>query len=67
MYLCWFDDNPKKTQAQKIQEACAAYRAKFGAEPTEVLVSEGETVDGLPIPVRPVSYIRKSTIWVGVA
>lgn len=67
MYLCWWDDNPKKTQAAKIQEAVTAYRAKFGTEPTEILVNEAELVEvaGLNILVSP--FIRKSTIWVGVA
>ena len=40
MYLGWFDDNPKKTSALKIQEAIFAYTERFKTQPNVVLVKE---------------------------
>lgn len=65
-YFGWFDDNPKKTTAQKIDEAIAAYIARYQVSPTIVLVNEAERVEVKGMDVRSESYIRKSNFWVGM-
>lgn len=66
MYLGWFDDNPKKATATKIDEAIAVYVARFGTRPNVVLVNKDELherADG--ITVRAETYIRRNNYWAG--
>lgn len=65
MFLGWFDDSPKKATAQKIAEACAAYRERFKAAPDLVLVNAADRVDVAGVLVRAESYIRRNNFWVG--
>ena len=65
-YLGWFDDNPKRPTAQKIDDAIAAYVERFKTRPSVVLVNAAELVaraDG--ITVRAETYIRRNNYWVG--
>ena len=39
-FLQCYEDSPKKTTAQRLDEACAAYAVRFGQEPNLILVSE---------------------------
>jgi hypothetical protein len=65
MYLGWFDDNPKKPAALKIEEAIGAYVDRFKARPNVVLVNEADRADINGILVRSEGYIRRNNIWVG--
>jgi tRNA(Arg) A34 adenosine deaminase TadA len=64
-YLGWFDDNPKKSAAQKIVEALAAYEARYGVPAGRVLVNEQDravVVEGVEIVVA--SYMRVNNFGV---
>jgi hypothetical protein len=73
MYLGWFDDNPKKAAALKIQEAIYAYTERFKSQPNVVLVNEADVSPELGGPgaglkgvvVRSASFIRRNNFWVG--
>jgi hypothetical protein len=65
MYYGWFDDNPKKTAAFKIEEAIEAYVRRFGKRPNLVLVNEFDVADVKGVAVRPESFIRRNNFWVG--
>lgn len=66
LYLWWYDDNPKRTPAEKIAAALDAYRARFGAAPTVVLTNEAERCAVEGVEVRSEGYIRKSNFWIGM-
>jgi hypothetical protein len=40
MYVMWFDDSVKRTPAEKVAQAVAAYQAHFHATPNVALVNE---------------------------
>ena len=65
IYLGWFDDTPKRTPAQRIADACAAYRARCKAEPTIALVNEAQLCEVEGLVVRSAGNIRKDIVWVG--
>ncbi len=65
MYLWWFDDNPKKTAASKIEEAVAAYCERSHTRPNVVLVNEADRAEIGGVTVRSESYIRRNNFWVG--
>lgn len=74
MYLVWQDDNPKRPVAEKIRQACEAYREKTGRDATAVLVAEGEDVAGVDASEFLVMTgasqglpVQKSTFYVGQA
>jgi len=71
MGLLWFDDDPKRSLAEKISEAAARYREKFGVEPDTCYVNplslpEGE-VGRTRVRVIPAATILPHHLWVGVA
>jgi hypothetical protein len=47
--MLWFDADPKKSLEDKIAEAAAAYRAKYGTEPTHCLAHPVETGATAPL------------------
>lgn len=67
MFLGWFDDTPKKSVTEKIEEAVERYQSKFGETPNICLInaSNATTYEGLE--VRPVDYVRPNHFWVGRA
>ena len=65
IYLGWFDDTPKRTPAQRIADACAAYRVRCHAEPTIALVNEAQLCEVPGLVVRSAGYIRINIVWVG--
>lgn len=66
-YLAWFDDDRKKTTVTKIEEAVAAYEQRTGRHPNVVLVNEQDGAEQAQgVRLRPLSYIRPSTFYVGV-
>jgi hypothetical protein len=68
MYIMWYDDNPKRTFAQRIADACEAYKARMGTPATLVLLNDEEApLAEAPAGVRlqPTSTVRRNTYWAG--
>ena len=70
-FLMWMDDQPKRTLAQKVADARAAYRQRFGCEATLILVSsdDAEQLTGLGVvdgvEVRVAANVRRNIVWAG--
>lgn len=64
-YLLWYDDNPRRTAAEKIAGGVGAYRARFGAAPSVVLVNEQDRTAVAGIEVRVEGYVRRNNFWIG--
>lgn len=65
MYLVWYDDSPKKSVLDKIEEAVERFRDRFGVAPDQCLVNEKERVEHPTLTVRGVRYVRPHYIQVG--
>ncbi|MDQ3927545.1 MAG: hypothetical protein M3328_00200 [Chloroflexota bacterium] len=65
MFLGWFDDTPKKSAADKLDEAVERYVAKFGEEPDLCLVNQKDATTHKDMEVRVVEYVRPNHFWVG--
>lgn len=65
MYLGWYDDTPKKSAEEKIEEAVQRFIAKFGERPTVCLVSPGSAVGFDGLEVKTAAYVRPNHFWVG--
>jgi hypothetical protein len=65
VYLGWFDDNPKKTVAQKIDEAIERYVLRFGRRPNLCLVNRDEVISHRVVEVRPAGHVHRSHFLVG--
>ncbi len=65
MFLGWFDDEKKKSPAEKIEEAVERYVARFGEAPNICLVNANDlaTFDGVEVKVA--EYVRPNHFWVG--
>lgn len=70
MFLGWYDPDKKRPASEKVAEAIARYREKFGSDPETCLTGPANAAEldgaGLPIPVRAVSFISRHTFYVGV-
>lgn len=68
MFVMWFDDS-KRPISDKVAAACAAYRARFGADPAIAVLSvvDAEVLAGaktcVAITSRP--YVRQNNFWIG--
>ncbi|MDQ5825310.1 MAG: hypothetical protein M3441_14045 [Chloroflexota bacterium] len=67
MFLGWFDDTPKKSTADKLEEAVERYLAKFGEKPDLCLVNQKDATTYKGLDVRVVEYVRPNHFWVGKA
>jgi hypothetical protein len=65
MFLGWFDDTPKKSVAEKIQEAVERYVSKFDETPNVCLVNAGDLITYEGLEVKAVEYVRPNHFWVG--
>jgi len=65
MFLGWFDDTPKKSEATKIEEAIERYMTKFGQVPNVCLVNASNFTPYKGLDVRAVEYVRPNHFWVG--
>jgi hypothetical protein len=68
--LLWFDDDPRRRLAEKIELAAARYRQKFGVAPDTCYVSSsaGELAGitfGERLRVLPSTTIRPHHFWIG--
>ena len=65
MFLGWFDDTPKKSVTEKIEEAVERYVAKFGETPNVCLVNAANSTTCKGLVVKAVDYVRPNHFWVG--
>lgn len=69
-YLMWFDDSPKATPAQRVADALAAFRARYGLPASVALVHPDDlpALAGIPagVAVRGALYITRHVAWVGI-
>jgi len=65
LYFVWFDDSPKKLASDKLQEALAAYRARYNAAPSLVLVSPADQLELPDIAVRSERTVQPNSFWLG--
>ena len=67
MFLGWFDDTPKKSAADKLEEAVERYQVKFGEAPDLCLVNQKDATTYPNVEVKVVEYVRPNHFWVGQA
>lgn len=65
LYFVWFDDSPKKLTSDKLQEAIAAYVARFQVRPTIVLVNAADQLERTDMMVRSERTVQPNTFWLG--
>ncbi len=65
-YLVWYDESTKKSVAEKIQEAVAAYVARFATAPNLVLVNSADQADVGGVLIRSERTVQPTTFWVGL-
>lgn len=68
--MMWFDNNPKTPLNDKVREAAAHYRAKYGKAPDMCLVNpamlaEPQMQEGKVI-IRSMRSIMPGHLWIGV-
>ncbi len=68
--LLWFDNDPRRKLADKIDRAATRYRAKFGCQPTTCYVNAAELEDQIQevngIRLQAVGNILRHHFWIGV-
>ncbi len=67
--MLWFDDDPQKALAQKVREAAAYYRRKYGEPnicfvPPQALPQGSLSVAG--VRVLPLATVPPEHLWLGV-
>lgn len=69
--LLWYDDDPKRPFAEKIEAAARRYREKFGVRPNTCYVNPASLPDGnghlRQIKVVATPIILPNHFWLGVA
>jgi predicted pyridoxine 5'-phosphate oxidase superfamily flavin-nucleotide-binding protein len=65
-YLVWYDENKQKTATEKIQEAIAAYIARFTVAPDLVLVSAADEAEVSGVLIRSHRTVQPNNFWVGM-
>lgn len=69
--LLWYDDDPRRSLAQKVARAAARYRQKYGLVPNvcfvhpSALQSNGNTSAG-PVSVTAKPSVLPHHFWIGV-
>lgn len=71
--MLWYQDSPKMTLAEKVNEAAAYYKSKYGVDPDTCFVNpeslnlhEGKQAKVGMITLRPNKTIIKNHFWLGV-
>lgn len=69
--LLWFDDDPRRRLEEKIEQAAARYRQKFGALPDVCYVND-KAIDKTEVRVGgvnvlPMHTVRPDYFWIGRA
>ncbi len=76
MGLLWFDNDPRRDLALKVQDAANRYREKFGSTPNACYVNQGELTGtdlvvalggkpGQTLRVMPARNVLPHHFWVG--
>jgi hypothetical protein len=63
-YLVWFDDDKRKTDAQKALDGIAAYFARFGTRPLVVVCHVAIELPELTVQVR--AHVQPNNYWLGM-
>lgn len=68
--LLWFDNDPSREVAAKVEDAAQRYREKFGVPPNTCYVNQaawtGDTSVSTTVRIIPVVNILPNHFWVGV-
>ena len=69
--LLWFDDDPRREMAEKVRQAAARYRQKFGIAP-EVCYVNDRALDRAEVRIGDLRVMPASTVlphhfWIGRA
>ena len=68
--LLWFDNDPNRKLADKINRAVTRYQVRFGRRPTTCYLSErdfdGQTEEIQGVRLQPAANVRPHHFWVGV-
>lgn len=68
--LLWFDNDPKRKLADKINQAATRYQVKFGRRPTLCYLNiqefDGQTEEVGGVQLRSASNVRPHHFWIGV-
>lgn len=65
LFLVWYDPDSRRTVADKIQDALAAYTKRFSAAPNLVLVNIADMIEVAAIEVRSERTVQPHNFWVG--
>lgn len=65
-YLVWYDESAKKSVPEKIQEAIAAYVARFATAPNLVLVNAADQAEVSGVLIRSERTVQPNNFWVGM-
>ena len=64
-FFVWYDDTPKKPAGEKLQEAIAAYTARFNSAPNLVLAHANDQLGVVNVTVRYERTVQPNTLWLG--
>lgn len=65
LFLVWYDADVRRSVAEKIQDALAAYTRRFNAAPNLVLVNAADLTTLAEIEVRGERTVQPHHFWVG--
>lgn len=64
-YFVWYDADTRRSIAERMQDALAAYTRRFQIQPNLVLVSADDLIDMAGVEVRSTRTVQPHTFWVG--
>lgn len=68
--LLWFDNDPARKLADKVNRAATRYQVRFGRRPTICYVNnqdfDGQLEEIQGVRLRPATDVRRHHFWVGV-
>jgi hypothetical protein len=65
LYFVWYDDNAKKPLSDKLEEAIAAYIARFNIQPSVLLVNVADLLETTKLQVRVERTVQPNSFWLG--
>ncbi len=68
--LLWFDNDPNRKMADKINRAVTRYQTRFGRRPTTCYISsadfDGQADEVSGIRLKPAADVGRHHFWIGV-
>jgi hypothetical protein len=68
--LLWFDNDPKRNLADKIERAATRYQSKFNRNPTICYLNQADFDDKLEqvqgIDLRTATNVLRHHLWIGI-